>query len=79
MVEIQLRTINFLAISLARYIARILKRTKDELKVMDRKIRKITTSNRMYIESLSDTDRLCIPILTRMTNCIPYNCTLSRN
>ena len=42
-----IRTINSRAVSLVRYSARILKWTKDELKVMDRKTRKIMTMNRM--------------------------------
>ena len=48
------------AASLVRYSAGILKWTKDELKVKDRKTRKVMTMNRMY-HSQSDTDRLYIP------------------
>ena len=55
-----IRAINSWAISLVRYSAGILKWTKDELKVMDRKTRKIMAMNRMY-HSQSDTDRLYIP------------------
>ena len=54
------RAINSWAASLERNIAGILKWTKDELKVMDRKTRKIMTMNRMY-HPQSDTDRLYIP------------------
>ena len=55
-----IRTINSQAISLVRYSARILKLTKDELKAMDRKTRKIMTMNRMYHPQI-DTGRLYIP------------------
>ena len=55
-----IRPINFWSVSLVRYSAGILKWTKDELKVMDRKTRKIMTINRMY-HPQSDTDRLYIP------------------
>ena len=55
-----IRAINSWAASLERNIAGILKWTKDELKVMDRKTRKIMTMNRMY-HPQSDTDRLYIP------------------
>ena len=55
-----IRAINSWAVSLVRYSAGILKWTKDELKVMDRKTRKIMAMNRMY-HSQSDTDRLYIP------------------
>ena len=54
------RAINSWAASLERNIAGRLKWTKDELKVMDRKTRKIMTMNRMY-HPQSDTDRLYIP------------------
>ena len=40
--------IDFRAVSLVRYSAGILKWTKDELKVVGRKTRKILTMNRMY-------------------------------
>ena len=43
-----IRAINSWAVSLVRYSAGILKWTKDELKAMDRKTRKIMTMNRMY-------------------------------
>ena len=52
--------INSRSVSLVRYSAGILKWTKDELKVMDRKMRKIMTMNRMY-HLRSDTGRLYIP------------------
>ena len=55
-----IRTINFLPLFLVRYSVGILKWTKDELKVMDRKTQKIMTMNRMYHQQ-SDTDRLHIP------------------
>ena len=55
-----IRAVNSWAASLERNIAGILKWTKDELKVMDRKTRKIMTMNRMY-HPQSDTDRLYIP------------------
>ena len=55
-----IRAINSRAAFLVRYSAGILKWTKDELTVMDRKTRKIMTKNRMY-HSQSDTDRLYIP------------------
>ena len=55
-----IRAINSWAVSLVRYSAGILKWTKDELKVMDRKTRKIMAMNRMY-HSQSDTGRLYIP------------------
>ena len=48
------------AVSLLRYSARILKWTEDELKLMDRKKRKIMTMSRMS-HSQSDTERLYIP------------------
>ena len=43
-----IRAINSRAVSLVRCSAGILKWTKDELKAMDRKTRKIMTMNRMY-------------------------------
>ena len=46
--ENTIRAINFPAVSLVRYKARILKWTKDELKFMARKTGKIMTMNRMY-------------------------------
>ena len=52
--------INSQALSLVRYSAWILKLTKDELKVMDRKTRIIMTMKRLY-HPHSDTDRLYIP------------------
>ena len=52
-----IRAINSRAVSLVRYSAGILKWTKDELKVMDRKTRKIVTMQRMY-HPQSDTDIL---------------------
>ena len=56
------RTINSRAVSLQRHSAEILKWTKDGIKVMDRKTRKILTMNIMY-HPQSDTDRLYIPIM----------------
>ena len=56
----KIRAINSHAVSLVRYIPGILKWTKDELKAMHRKTRKIMTMNRMY-HPQSDTDRLYIP------------------
>ena len=53
-------TINSWVVSLVKYSARILKWTKDELKVMNRKTRKIMTMNRIY-NPQSDTGRLYIP------------------
>ena len=55
-----IRAINSRAVSLVRYSAGILKWTKDELKAMDRKTKKILAMNRMY-HPQSDTDRLYIP------------------
>ena len=54
-----IRAINSRAVSLVRYSAGILKWTKDELKAMDRKTRKIMTMNRMC-HPQSDTGRLYI-------------------
>ena len=54
-----MRAINSWGVSLVRYSAGILKWTKDELKAMDRKTRKIMTMNRMY-HPQSDTGRLYI-------------------
>ena len=54
------RAINSRAVSLVRYSTAIQKWTKDELKVMNRKTRKIMTMNRMY-NPQNDTDRLYIP------------------
>ena len=51
------RAINSRAVSLVRYSTAIQKWTKDELKVMNRKTRKIMTMNRMY-NPQNDTDRL---------------------
>ena len=42
--------INSQAVSLVRYNFEILKWTKDELKVMDRKTRKLMAMNMMYTE-----------------------------
>ena len=47
--------INSQAVSLVRYNVEILKWTKDELKVMDRKTRKFMTMNMMYYPE-SDTE-----------------------
>ena len=55
-----IRAINSWAVSLVRYRAGILKWTKDELKAMGRKTKKIMAMNRMY-HAQSDTDRLYIP------------------
>ena len=55
-----IRAINSRAVSLVRYSAGILKWTKDELKAIDRKTRKIMTMNKMY-HPQSDTDKLYIP------------------
>ena len=55
-----IRALNYWAVSLVRYSAGILKWTKDELKVIDRKTRKIMTMNRRY-HPQRGTDRLCIP------------------
>ena len=55
-----IRSINSWSVSLIRYSAGILKWTKDELKVMDRKTWKIITISRMY-QPQNDTDRLYIP------------------
>ena len=55
-----IRAINSWAVSVVRYSAGILKWTKDELKAMDRKTKKIMAMNRMY-HSQSDTGRLYIP------------------
>ena len=54
-----IRVINSRGASLVRYSAGIVKWTKDELKVMDRKTerRKVVTMNRIY-HSQSGTDRL---------------------
>ena len=57
-----IRAINSRAVSLVRYSAGILKWTKDEMNIMDRKTRKIKTMNRMY-QPQSGTDRLYIPRL----------------
>ena len=46
--ENTIAAIDFRAVSLVRYSAGILKWTKDELKVVGRKTRKIMTMNRMY-------------------------------
>ena len=54
-----IRAINSRAVSLVRYSVGILKWTKDELKAMDRKTRKIMTMNRMC-HPQSDTGRLYI-------------------
>ena len=54
-----IRVINSWVVYLVRYSAGILKWTKDLLKVMDSKIRKITTMNKMY-HPQSDTDSLRI-------------------
>ena len=43
-----IREINSSAVSLVRYSAGILKQTKDELKVVDKKTQKIITMNRTY-------------------------------
>ena len=52
--------VNSRAVSLIRYSAGILKWTKDELRVMGTKTRKIMTMNRMY-HPQTDVDRLYIP------------------
>ena len=52
--------INSRAVSLVRYGAGIIDRTKEELKKIDRKTRKILTMNRM-LHPQSDVDRLYIP------------------
>ena len=70
-----IRAISFRAATLARYSAGILKWTKHELKVMDRKTRKVMTINRMY-HSQSESDRLYIPRmegrpgLLRIADCV---------
>ena len=56
----KIRAIKSWTVSLVRCSAGILKGTKDELTVMDRKTRKIMTMNRMY-HPQSHTDRLYIP------------------
>ena len=48
------------AVSLVRYSAGVLKWTKDELKVMEKKTRKIIIMKRMY-HPWSDTGKLQIP------------------
>ena len=54
--------INAWAVSLVRYSAGIVNWTKEELRLMDRKTRKIMTMNRMYrYHPQSDVDRLYIP------------------
>ena len=69
------RPINSQAVSLVRYSAGILKWTKDELKAIDRKTRKIMTMNKMY-HPQSDTDKLYIPRieggreLLRIVDCV---------
>ena len=55
-----IKAINSQSVFLVRYSARILKWTKDELKVMDRKTREIMTTNRMFTPQ-SGIDRPCIP------------------
>ena len=55
-----IRAINSRAVSLVRYSAGTLKWTKDELKAMDRKTRKIMTMNTMQ-HPQSDTGRLYFP------------------
>ena len=60
----KIRAIKSWAVSLVRCSAGILKGTKDELTVMDRKTRKIMTMNRMY-HPQSHTDRLYIPRMER--------------
>ena len=55
-----IRAINSSAVSSVRYSTGTLKLTKDELKVMERKTRKITTINRMY-HLQSDSDILYMP------------------
>ena len=52
--------INAWAASLVRYSAGIVNWTMEELRLMDRKTRKIMTMNRMY-HPQSDVDRLYIP------------------
>ena len=54
-----IRAINSWVVSLVRYSAGIIKWTKDLLKVMDSKTRKITTMNKMD-HPQSDTDSLRI-------------------
>ena len=53
-------TINSRAVSLMRYGAGIIDWTKEELRVINRKIRKIMRMNRVY-HPQSDVDRLYIP------------------
>ena len=55
-----IRAINSRAVSLVRYNAGILKWTKDELNIMDRRTRKIMMVNRMY-HPQNGTGRLYIP------------------
>ena len=55
-----IRAVNSRAVSLVRYSAGMLKWTNDELKVIDRKKRKIITMSRAY-HSHSDTERPYIP------------------
>ena len=70
-----IRALNSRAVSLVRYSAGILKWTKDELKAIDRKTRKIMTMNKMY-HPQSDTDKLYIPRieggreLLRIVDCV---------
>ena len=54
------RAINSWVVFLVKYSAGILKWTKHELKVIDRKTQKIMTMNRMY-HPHNDKDRLYIP------------------
>ena len=70
-----IRALNSRAVSLVRYSAGILKWTKDKLKAIDRKTRKIMTMNKMY-HPQSDTDKLYIPRieggreLLRIVDCV---------
>ena len=57
---ITISAINSRVVSLVRYEAGVLKWTKEELRVTDRKTRKIMTMNRMH-HPRSDIDRLYIP------------------
>ena len=59
-----IRATNSRAVPLVRYSTEILKWTKDELKVMDKKTQKIKTMNIMY-HPQRDTDRLYIVRMER--------------
>ena len=66
-----IKAINSRAVSLVKYSVGVLKWTKDELKVMDRKTRRIMTINRMCHRQ-SDTDRFYIPGMEggRIADCV---------